>query len=49
LQSVTVVIVCRLMRRMRDMINDDKIAAALPIVAAQLAIGLLNAAAMVPV
>lgn len=49
LQLVTVIIVCHLMRRMRGMINEGKVAAALPIVAAQLAIGLLNAAAMVPV
>ena len=48
LQLITVIITCHLMRGMRDMIIDGKVAAALLIVAAQLAIGLLNAAAMVP-
>lgn len=48
LQLITVTITLHLMRGMRDMIIDGKVAAALPIVAAQLAIGLLNAAAMVP-
>jgi putative membrane protein len=48
LQLITVIITLHLMRGMRDMINDGKVAAALPIVAAQLAMGLLNAAAMVP-
>ena len=49
LQLVTVVIASHLMRGMRGMIEEGKVAAALPIVAAQLAIALLNAAAMVPV
>jgi putative membrane protein len=49
LQLVTVIIVSHLLRGMRGMIEEGKIAAALPIVAAQLAIALLNAAAMVPV
>jgi putative membrane protein len=49
LQLVTVVIACHLMRGMRLTIDDGKIAAALPITAAQLAIALLNAAGMVPV
>jgi putative membrane protein len=48
LQLITVTITLHLMRGMRDMIIEGKVAAALPIVAAQLAIGLLNAAAMVP-
>jgi putative membrane protein len=48
LQLVTVLIASHLMRGMRAMIEEGKIAAALPIVAAQLAIALLNAAAMVP-
>jgi uncharacterized membrane protein YjfL (UPF0719 family) len=34
---------------MRGMIEAGQVAAAIPLVAAQLAIGLLNAAAMVPV
>ncbi len=49
LQLVTVVIVSHLLRGMRGMIEAGHVAAALPIVAAQLAIALLNAAAMVPV
>jgi putative membrane protein len=49
LQLVTVLIASHLMRGMRGMIEEGKVAAALPIVAAQLAIALLNAAAMVPV
>jgi putative membrane protein len=49
LQLVTVIIAYHLMRGMRLMIDDGKIAAALPIMAAQLAIALLNAAGMVPV
>jgi putative membrane protein len=48
LQLVTVLIASHLMRGMRGMIEEGKVAAALPIVAAQLAIALLNAAAMVP-
>jgi putative membrane protein len=49
LQLVTVVIAYHLMRGMRLTIDDGKMAAALPILAAQLAIALLNAAGMVPV
>jgi putative membrane protein len=49
LQLVTVVIVSHLLRRMRLSIDDGNVAAALPIMAAQLAIALLNAAGMVPV
>jgi putative membrane protein len=49
LQLVTVVVACHVMRRMRLSIDDGSLAAALPITAAQLAIALLNAAAMVPV
>ena len=37
-----------LLRRMRAMIEAGQVAAAIPLVAAQLSIGLLNAAAMVP-
>jgi putative membrane protein len=49
LQLVTVVIVSHLLRRMRLSIDDGNVAAALPIMATQLAIALLNAAGMVPV
>lgn len=49
LQLVTVVIACHVMLRLRLRIDDGSLAAALPIAAAQLAIALLNAAAMVPV
>jgi putative membrane protein len=49
LQLVTVVIACHLMRGMRLTIEGGCVAAALPITAAQLAIALLNAAAMIPV
>jgi putative membrane protein len=49
LQLVTVAIVCHVMRRTRLAIDDGSLAAALPILAAQLAIALLNAAGMVPV
>ena len=49
LQLVTVVIVSLLMRGMRGMIDAGQVAAAIPLVAAQLSIGLLNAAVMVPV
>jgi putative membrane protein len=49
LQLVTVVIACHLMRGMRLTIEGGSVAAALPITAAQLAIALLNAAAMIPV
>jgi hypothetical protein len=37
------------MRGMRGMIEAGQVAAAIPVVAAQISIGLLNAAAMVPV
>jgi putative membrane protein len=49
LQLVTVIVVSLLLRGMRGMIEAGQVAAAIPLVAAQLAIGLLNAAAMVPV
>ena len=49
LQLVTVVVASHLMRGLRLRIDDGSIAAALPITAAQLAIALLNAAAMIPV
>ena len=48
LQLLTVVIVLHLLRSMRTMIEAGQVAAAIPLVAAQLSIGLLNAAAMVP-
>jgi len=48
LQLLTVLIVSHLLRGMRAMIEDGQVAAAIPLVAAQLSIGLLNAAAMVP-
>jgi putative membrane protein len=48
LQLLTVTIVLHLMRGMRGMIEAGQVAAAIPLVAAQLSIGLLNAAAMVP-
>jgi putative membrane protein len=49
LQLVTVSVVSLLMRGLRTMIEADQIAAAIPLVAAQISIGLLNAAVMVPV
>jgi putative membrane protein len=49
LQLVTVIVVSLLLRGVRGMIEAGQVAAAIPLVAAQLAIGLLNAAAMVPV
>jgi putative membrane protein len=49
LQLVTVVILCHLMKGLRPRIEEGSLAAALPIMAAQLAIALLNAAGMVPV
>lgn len=48
LQLLIVAVVSRLLRGMRAMIEADQIAAAIPLVAAQLSIALLNAAAMVP-
>jgi putative membrane protein len=48
LQLLTVTILLHLLRRMRAMIEAGQVAAAIPLVAAQLSIGLLNAAAMVP-
>jgi putative membrane protein len=48
LQLLTVAIVLHLSRGMRMMIEAGQVAGAIPLVAAQLAIGLLNAAAMVP-
>src|SRR5262252_786900 len=48
LQLLTVIIVLHLLRGMRGMIEAGQVAAAIPLVAAQLSIGLLNAAAMVP-
>ena len=49
LQLVTVTIISLLMRGMRGMIEAGQVAAAIPVVAAQISIGLLNAAVMVPV
>jgi putative membrane protein len=49
LQLVTVTIISLLMRSMRGMIEAGQVAAAIPLVAAQISIGLLNAAVMVPV
>lgn len=48
LQLVTVLVISLLLRGMRTMIEAGQVAAAIPLVAAQLAIALLNAAAMVP-
>jgi len=48
LQLLTVAIVSHLFRGMRTMIEAGQVAAAIPLVAAQISIGLLNAAAMVP-
>lgn len=48
LQLVTVMVVSLLLRGMRTMIEAGQVAAAIPLVAAQLSIALLNAAAMVP-
>jgi putative membrane protein len=48
LQLLTVAIVSHLFRGMRVMIEAGQVGAAIPLVAAQLSIGLLNAAAMVP-
>jgi uncharacterized membrane protein YjfL (UPF0719 family) len=45
---LTVAIVSHLFRGMRVMIEAGQVAGAIPLVAAQLSIGLLNAAAMVP-
>ena len=48
LQLLTVAVVSHLLREMRAMVEAGQVAAAIPLVAAQLSIGLLNAAAMVP-
>jgi len=48
LQLLMMAIVSHLLRGMRAMVEDGQVAAAIPLVAAQLSIGLLNAAAMVP-
>jgi len=48
LQLLTMAIVSHLFRGMRAMIEAGQVAAAIPLAAAQLSIGLLNAAAMVP-
>ncbi|MGD9615337.1 MAG: DUF350 domain-containing protein [Alphaproteobacteria bacterium] len=48
LQLVTVSVFSLLMRRTRTQIEAGQVAAALPLVAAQISIGLLNAAVMVP-
>jgi len=48
LQLLTVAIVSHLFRAMRVMIEAGQVAGAIPLVAAQISIGLLNAAAMVP-
>jgi putative membrane protein len=49
LQLLTVAVVFQLLRGMRRMIEAGQVAGAIPLVAAQLSIALLNAAAMVPV
>ncbi len=49
LQLLTVIVLSHSLRGMMRMIEAGQVAAALPIVAAQLAVGLLNAATMVPV
>ena len=49
LQLLTVAVVFQLLRGMRAMIEAGQVAGAIPLVAAQLSIALLNAAAMVPV
>ena len=49
LQLITVLIAAHAMKRLQLKVDDGNVAAALPIAAAQLAIALLNAAAMVPV
>ncbi|MGE0260128.1 MAG: DUF350 domain-containing protein [Alphaproteobacteria bacterium] len=49
LQLVTVTVLALLMRGMRTMIEAGQVAGAIPLVAAQISIGLLNAAVMVPV
>jgi putative membrane protein len=49
LQLVTVLIASHVMKRLQLRVDDGNVAAALPIAAAQLAIALLNAGAMVPV
>ena len=48
LQLLTVAVVFQVLRGMRTMIEAGQVAGAIPLVAAQLAIALLNAAAMVP-
>ena len=48
LQLLTVTILLHLLHGMRAMIEAGQVAAAIPLVAAQISIGLLNAAAMVP-
>ena len=48
LQLLTVTVLLHLLRGMRAMIEAGQVAAAIPLVAAQISIGLLNAAAMVP-
>jgi putative membrane protein len=49
LQLATVLIASVVMKRLQLRVDDGNVAAALPIAAAQLAIAMLNAAAMVPV
>jgi putative membrane protein len=49
LQLITVLIASYVMKQLQLRVDDGNLAAALPIAAAQLAIALLNAAAMVPV
>jgi putative membrane protein len=48
LQLLTLAVMSHLLRGMRVMIEAGQVAAAIPLVAAQLSIALLNAAAMVP-
>ena len=48
LQLLTLAVMSHLLRGMRAMIEAGQVAAAIPLVAAQLSIALLNAAAMVP-
>lgn len=49
LQLLTFAIVSRLLLGMRGLIEAGSVAAAIPVVSAQIAVALLNAAAMVPV
>jgi putative membrane protein len=48
LQLLTVAVISHLLRGMRAMVEAGQVAAAIPLVAAQISVGLLNAAVMVP-